>query len=309
MFNLEGKMDDWGPFGVNEGHWILFSVGNPEEGHGLALPKAIDDFHAKKAAHDLEFMTGQKYVAHVPYTTDRCGEVAKDWSPQWLPWEEFFPRSVKFMKYHVDTLREQQNEVTHALLIIGHGGNGQLTEHAIQEKIQEELNLEKFISVSAIASKKAGIRILNELEPLAEKILRGKKERLGISDPEDLAFFYSKMLMSSGHASHTEHSLAAAMGSCDMEKLSIMNEALEQNFEKALKKWPPIGGLGGYLLKGGDYTKALGTRSNDKYGLWNCLNGLRTLNGGKIVVAPELGRLIQEVSVKEMAKILRDEGP
>ena len=41
--SLEGKMDNWGPFGENEGKWLIFSMGNPEEGHGYALPRNIDD--------------------------------------------------------------------------------------------------------------------------------------------------------------------------------------------------------------------------------------------------------------------------
>ncbi len=30
--SLDGKMSDWGPFGEHEGEWLIFSVGNPEEG-------------------------------------------------------------------------------------------------------------------------------------------------------------------------------------------------------------------------------------------------------------------------------------
>jgi len=37
--NLKGKMDNWGPYGKNEGKWLIFTVGNPNEGHGLALPR------------------------------------------------------------------------------------------------------------------------------------------------------------------------------------------------------------------------------------------------------------------------------
>jgi len=48
-------------------------------------------------------------------------------------------------------------------------------------------------------------------------------------------------------------------------------------------------GLGGFLIAGGEYTKALGTKYNDKFGLWNCLKRLRTLNNGKVRVIKELG--------------------
>ena len=111
-------------------------------------------------------------------------------------------------------------------------------------------------------------------------------------------------MLSTGHASHTEHSLIAAMGLCDMKKVEIMNTLLEKNFESALKKWPALGGLGGYLLAGGKYTEALGSEDNDKYGLWNCLNGLRTFNNGKLIVDPELGALVQRVSLETKIELI-----
>ncbi len=126
-----------------------------------------------------------------------------------------------------------------------------------------------------------------------------KKKWLGCETPQELVDLYSKIVFSVGHASHMEHSLAAAMGMCDMNKVAIMNQLLEKDFEAALKKWPPLGGLGGYLLAGGKYTEALGTEDNDKMNLWNCFKGLRDLNNGKLVISPELGLVIQEYSVKE----------
>ena len=83
-----------------------------------------------------------------------------------------------------------------------------------------------------------------------------------------------------------------------------MNVLLEKNFEEALKNWPTIGGLGGYLLAGGKYTEALGTEDNDKFGLWNCLNGLRSLNKGRLVVVPELGALIHRISLETKTQIV-----
>ncbi|MGV9172417.1 MAG: hypothetical protein ACOC35_07610, partial [Promethearchaeia archaeon] len=160
-------------------------------------------------------------------------------------------------------------------------------------------------ALSAMVSGNNAVHILNELEALAKEQLKLHETRFECDDPEELAFLYSRMAMSAGHASHAEHSLAAAMGLCDMNKVRIMNQFLGKDFENALAQWPPIGGLGGYLLKGGKYTDALGTEDNDKYGLWNCLNGLKTLNDGKLIVAPELGNLVHKISLKLKKQIIR----
>lgn len=297
--NLKDKMDNWGPFGKKEAQWLIFSIGNPFEGHGYALPKTIDDFHAKKAAQDLEKATGQRYVAHIPYTTDRCGDVAKDWAPAYLPWDLFLDKVIAYIDFCMKSHAELDLRTNKILLITGHGGNADLMKTNIQKHIQRELDVEHFTAVSSMVSTKGGLAVLNQLESLAEQIIDSENERFGVNDPEELAFIYSKILLSAGHASHAEHSLAAAMGLCDMKKVTVMNSLLEKDFEAALKKWPPIGGLGGYLIAGGKYTEALGTKENDKYGLWNCLEGLRNLQDGKLLVAPELGGLIHQIGLEE----------
>jgi len=302
--SLKGRMDDWGPWEKKESKWLLFSVGNPNEGHGYGLPRNIDDLHAKKAANDLEFQTGQRYVAHIPYTTDRCGDVARDWAPYYIPWDEFYRKSVDFMKYFIEIIRNRGEEVTRVMLITGHGGNGNLEQKKIQHQIQKELDVKKFIAITALVTMKDAPLVLEEVKNLAFKIIEKQGSHYGRDSPEDLADFYTKILLSAGHACHTEHSLAAALGACDMIKVEVMNKMLEKNFEEALKRWPPIGGLGGYLLAGGKYTEALGTEDNDKYGLWNCLKGLKNLDQGRLIVIPELGHIIHQVSLKTKAEII-----
>lgn len=304
-YNLKNQMNTWGPFEDHEFQWHLFSIGNPNEGHGLALPRAIDDFHAKFIAYKLEQKTGQRYLAHIPFTTDRCGPVAKDWAPAWLPWQEFFDKTIEFIKYHLNLVRERGERVKKVMIIVGHGGNADLTKKKYQTQMENTLNLEKCIILPATISGKDTLHILSKLEPLAQEQLKLYDKKYGCEDVEELAFLYSRILMTAGHASHAEHSLAAAMGVCDMNKINTMNHLLEKDFEKALQKWPPIGGLGGYLLKGGKYTDALGTEDNDKYGLWNCLNGLKSLNNRKLIVVPELGRLVQEKSLELKEEVIK----
>lgn len=303
-YNLKNKMDEWGPFEEKECKWLLFSVGNPWEGHGLALPKAIDDFHAKTAARELELHTGQRYVGHIPYTTDRAGSVAKDWAPYYIPWQEFLEKCIGYMKYHIDIIRDRGEEVPYVMLLTGHGGNDDITHEKYQKEIEERLGLEKFVGITALISRDDAGLVLQEVKKLAERIINEEKERFGCKTSKDLTDFYTKVLLSAGHASHVEHSLGAALGLCDMKKVEIMNELLEKDFEEGLKKWPPIGGLGGYLLAGGKYTEALGTKEDDKFGLWNCLEGLKNINDGKLVIAPELGSLIQRLGLQIKTDII-----
>jgi hypothetical protein len=60
-------------------------------------------------------------------------------------------------------------------------------------------------------------------------------------------------------------------------------------------------------MKGGKYTDAAGTPSNDKYGLWNCLRGLKELDNGKMIVEPELGRLLLDLATDYIAEIIKKE--
>ncbi len=147
-------MSEWGPFEEKESKWLIFSMGNPNEGHGLALPRAIDDFHSKNIVYQLEFATGQRYMAHIPYTTDRAGDIAKDWSPLYIPWNEFLEKTIQFIKFHLDLIRERGDNISKVIVLNSHGGNDDLVKRKLQQEIQKELGLTKFIATSTFMSKK-----------------------------------------------------------------------------------------------------------------------------------------------------------
>jgi len=288
---LEGKMDDWGPFGSREGKWFIFSIGNPEEGHGYALPRNIDDIQAQRVAHLISCKTGARYLAHIPWSTDNAGSVAKDWSPKSIPVEQCVENIIKFMDYHIQIYKEMNLPASKVLIYSGHGGNNPLV--AYTDKIKNALNLEKLIisSTEGIAEDNVD-RILLEMEQLSHVITpEGQNQR-------KVKMMLFKILMTNAHAGHFEHSLGAALGVLDEEKLKIMNLELEKDFEAALYKWPPLGGLGGFIIKGGKYTEALGTKKDDRHGLWKCLSSLRKLNNGKIKIVKELGELVINLLVE-----------
>jgi len=288
---LEGKMDDWGPFEENEGKWLIFSIGNPVEGHGYALPRNIDDLHSQRIAHLISCRTGARYVAHIPWATDNYTVIAKDWAPKSIPVEEIVPNIIEFIRYHIAIYKEMDLPTSNVFIYSGHGGNRPIAQYV--NEMKNTLKLEKLI-IADTEDFAADIedRALDEVNKLSKE-LAGEEE-----DPRQIRRALVQILLSIAHAGHFEHSLGAALGILDKEKLNIMNKELERDFEAALKKWPPLGGLGGFLLAGGEYTKALGSKENDKFGLWKCLKRLRRLDKGKVKIFKELGELMIKLLVE-----------
>ncbi|MFX0076135.1 MAG: hypothetical protein ACFE96_11880 [Candidatus Hermodarchaeota archaeon] len=295
--DLEGKMDDWGPFGKNEGKWLIFSIGNPVEGHGYALPRNIDDLHSQRIAHLISCRTGGRYVAHIPWATDNFTAVAKDWAPKSIPVEEIIPNIIEFIRFHIEIYKKMDLPTSNVFIYSGHGGNRPLPQYV--DEVKKALKLEKLlIADTDDFTKDIEDRALDELTKLSVE-LAGEGE-----DPIQIRRTLVQILLSIAHAGHFEHCLGAALGILDEQKLKIMNEELEKDFEGALKKWPPLGGLGGFLLAGGEYTEALGTRDNDKFGLWKCLKRLRRLDKGRVKVFKELGQLMIDLLVEYYSELI-----
>lgn len=294
---LEGKMDDWGPFGKNEGKWLIFSIGNPVEGHGYALPRNIDDLHSQRVAHLISCKTGGRYVAHIPWATDNFTAIAKDWAPKTILVEEIVPNIIDFIRFHIEIYKKMNLPTSHIFIYSGHGGNRPLVQYT--NEIQDALKLKKLIiSASEEFAEEIEDKVIEEVSKLSVE-LAGEEE-----NPRQIKRELLQILLSIAHAGHFEHSLGAALGVLDEVKLEIMNKELERDFEAALNKWPPLGGLGGYLLAGGVYTKALGTKDNDKFGLWKCLKRLRRLDNGKVKVFKELGELLITLLVEYYSNII-----
>ncbi|MFX0048737.1 MAG: hypothetical protein ACFE8G_11295, partial [Candidatus Hermodarchaeota archaeon] len=294
---LEGKMDDWGPFGRNEGKWLIFSIGNPVEGHGYALPRNIDDLHSQRIAHLISCKTGGRYVAHIPWATDNFTLVAKDWAPKSIPVEEIVPKIIKFMKFHIEIYKQMDLPTSNVFIYSGHGGNRPIAQYS--NEIKKALHLDKLIVADTDDfADDIEDRALDEVTKLSERLAKEGE------DPRQIRRTLVQILLSIAHAGHFEHSLGAALGILDEEKLNIMNQELESDFEAALKKWPPLGGLGGFLLTGGVYREALGSKENDKFGLWKCLKRLRRLDKGKVRVFKELGELMINLLVEYYSKMI-----
>jgi creatinine amidohydrolase/Fe(II)-dependent formamide hydrolase-like protein len=299
QYSLEGKMDDWGPFGNNEGKWLIFSIGNPVEGHGYALPRNIDDLLAQRIAHLVSCKTGARYVAHIPWTTDWADPAARDWAPKFIPVKELVEKLINFIQYHLEIYKEMNLYTPKILIQSGHGGNNPLAKYT--EEIKQALNLEKLIIAKLDDIKNDTNKIMELMQQLTSDLASKGGDRRQIA--KDI----SSILLSVGHAGHMEHSIGAALGVLDEKKLKIMNDELERDFEAALEKWPPLGGLGGYLLKGGKYIEVFGSEKKDSHGLWKCLKTLRELDNGKIKPIKELGEAIINVLADYYSQMLLNE--
>ena len=181
-------------------------------------------------------------------------------------------------------------------IFTGHGGNNILADYT--NEIRQNLNLKDLIITTTDDIVKNANKIMEASKDLTTQLAKNGE------DKRKIAKTLVKILLSAGHASHMEHSLGASIGILDEKKLKEMNELLTSNFENALSKWPPIGGLGGYLLAGGKYTEALGTEKDDKFGLWNCLKGLKDLDDGRLKPIKELGDMIINTTVDYFSEIL-----
>jgi len=198
---------------------LLYSLGSLDEGHGPALPRRMDDHFAVRCAVDIFARTGFPYRKHLPYVSDRVGEIARDWCPLWMPPDDLI-RSV------TDDLRGDiarwPRAVSHVVLINGHGGNNFLKDH--ERALSRKIGRPVFFAV-----------------PM---------EGDGIRHPQ-----YG--LVRCTHADSGEHSLAAFLGLLDRARLRTVNAVAARDPGKALARWKPIAGLGWYVLFGGPRYEAL----------------------------------------------------
>ena len=247
------QLRGWGPFGSQENRIAVFSVGNPCEGHSPALPRDIDDRVARALALRACDSLGAYYCGHVPFTSDRVGEIAKDWSPLWIPQEEMVRRTGAFIHR---VLAEVALRFEAVFVVNGHGGNNFLENH--EDKLTE------------IAGRRVFFVIPFE----------------GIQ---------------AGHADTPEHSVAAYLGLVDAERLAELNEVAEADPLEALRRWPPIGGLGGYIWIGGDRYDELRKK---EYGLVDCLEGF--LQDRCISADISLGRRLFDQMLENLAAAISE---
>ena len=264
------KLREYGPYTDEARRIAMFSVANDFEAHGFPMPPHTDTLLAQNWCNLITRQIGASYVAHIPYCTD-LGDFARNWSPGYIPFEEFYTKLSEFVKWHVERLSFAPAKVA---IIIGHGGNRDLPER--------EDDLSKALGVP--------VRCLQA----------GVSEPLVYPEFEALDVVYDIAAKGGEHAYILEYSLIAHLGHFDFEKLDVLNEVAAKDPLEALRKWPAIAGLGGYLEFGGpefDFLREIG-------GLCAALEDFKKRR--KIIVDPELGKRATKLIVDHFCERLQE---
>lgn len=219
MILTRDSMKDWGLHKRGSVDVLVYSMGSIDEAHGPALQRDNDDVVAKRTAVLAAETLGAQYKGHLPFGSDRVGEMARDWCPAWIPPEEAVKGIIEYVKRDIGSW---PNEVSHVAIISGHGGNNFLGDE--QEVLSEGIVVPTLY-----------------VHPFVD--CKTTHPELGEIEVE--------------HANHGEHSVAEYMGVLFREGLEEINEQAGKDPEEALRKWPVLSGLGGYFLYGGPKYEAL----------------------------------------------------
>jgi creatinine amidohydrolase/Fe(II)-dependent formamide hydrolase-like protein len=121
----------------------VLSMGNACEAHGPALAPDIDDRTGAAVAIRVACATGVRYLGHVPYATDGIGDLARDWSPAYLPFDDFYERTSRFVTALLRAFYDEAGAPRPKVLafVSGHGGNGPLARHL--PRLARDLGVER----------------------------------------------------------------------------------------------------------------------------------------------------------------------
>ena len=215
----EDNMKGWGLHKRADKDVLVYSMGCIDEGHGPALQRDNDCLVAKRTAVQASETLGVQYKGHLPFVSDRVGEIAKDWCPAWQSMDEVLEGIIEFVRYDLSKWRKP---VTHVAIVSGHGGNNFLKDE--EAKLKEKIGVPVYYV-------------------------------LPFADCETQHENYGKVFVE--HANSGEHSVAAYMRLLDVKWLERINQEASRDPEKVLRDYKPLCGLGGYSLLGGERYKIL----------------------------------------------------
>lgn len=266
------QLESYGPYFPEMRRIAMFSVANDFEAHGYPMPPQTDTLLAQGWCRLITKEIGASFVAHIPYCTDSVGDIALNWSPRYMPFEDFYVNVRDFVKWHVERLSFRPRKVA---VIIGHGGNRDLPDR------NDDL------------SKHVGLPV--------QCMQAGVSEPLVYPEFEALDVIYEIAAAGGEHAYMLEYSLMAYLGHLDFDKLDVVNQIAAEDPIEVLRRWPAIAGLGGFMEFGGPEFDPL--REID--GLRIALEDFKKRR--KILVDPELGKRATELIVNHFCERLREE--
>jgi creatinine amidohydrolase/Fe(II)-dependent formamide hydrolase-like protein len=266
----ESELSACGPYPALRARALVFTVGNDFEWHGPALPADIDSRTIKAMALRFCGRAGATFAAHVPYTSDWVGEAALDWSPAYIPFDEFKHKLIAYVKAVVGSWPVKPVRV---IILMGHGGLIPLLTQA--GDVEDAVGVEtRVVFPAGLSLKDLELPEGFEGNDALREILGGKGE----------------------HAYIMEHSVAAHFGFMDRDKLDEINELAAEDPEAALRRWPALAGLGGYIKFGDKRYDPL-----RKIGLEFCADDF--IKRRKLPVSAKAGAVLVEAALLELEKI------
>jgi len=250
---------------------LLYGMGSIDEDHGPAIPRDIDDLTADMTATRAIQRIGPEkfdYKGVLPFGSDRVGEIAKRWCPAWIPPEEATQKVINLISDYI----ESNDKATHAAIISGHGGNNFL-------KDQESM-----------ISKKVGIPFMYTCPFAGVEYNHPKYGHIEVE-----------------HATSGDHSTVLYMSKINdrvkfnPKGVKQINELAAKNPEEALKKWPPLCGLGGYILYGGPDFEGL---RNPDYELE--VHSKRFFKDKRIIADRDLGKILFNKNLDNTIKQIQE---
>ncbi len=194
----------------------IYSIGAYNEEHGPALPTNIDDYFAKHTAVRAAEQIGADYLGHLPYTSDRVGEIALDWNHTYIPMDEMKANICYEIEHDRKEHKHQKmGDFSHIVIISGHGGNNFLAD---------DNNINYVVNGT-------GLPFLY-IPPLDDVSVNDKR--------------YGNIIAS--HADDAEHSIARYLGVLKLEQFDKLNKMSADDPEDVLRRFPAIMGLAGYVL-------------------------------------------------------------
>ncbi|MHC4738406.1 MAG: hypothetical protein ACYS9Y_05830 [Planctomycetota bacterium] len=246
--DLEKRINTYGPFPPTRRKIVIFSTGNDYEDHGPALAAASDTHFAQAFCTGAALRTGIRYLAHAPFTTDLAGQCSKLFCPVYLPAQQYFDKTADFCTMILDAVKPRPEGVL--ILVPWHG------QHIMAEKID--------VFAKRLRVKKA--RLIPDIVGDAAMCLiradyKDSKIRELVQEAVEGNIFQ--------HAGLLDYSVAEALGHLDRAKLDLLRKEMEQDLEKALRKYPAVSSQAGYIRYGGKefdgLRKAYGLKPTDPF--------------------------------------------
>ncbi len=228
--DLAQRLGRYGPFPPTRRHIVVFSTGCDWEDHGPAMAPSSDTHFATAFSAGAAVRTGVRYLGNAPYTSDPVGDCALNWLPLYISEREYFDRTARYCAVMLDALEPRPEGVL--IHVPWHGMNimeQQIDEFARRLRVRKARLIPDIVVTAAWSLEEKDYRD----SPHAALARRGVGQKIF------------------QHAGFFDYCVAEALGHLDRAKLDEARRELEADQEKALRKYPGLHNLAGYVRYGG----------------------------------------------------------